>query len=234
MRSGPVSWPPVSGRSWRLASGHRRSCVMRAIAWGRWMASSLSGQGGEVLSIDWRRPHCRAISFAVASLTERKSCLGCRWIQAGLAIMLMSLLVVRTPAKCAEAPEGVWLIDSNSALQIFDCDGLLCGRVAWLRNIRDRAGQIQRDKYNPDHGLRQRFVSGLTVIWGLHPTGSGNWQDGWFYNPDDGNTYRAAAELRSNDTLVARIYLGMPLFGSTKILRRVSRLSAEGWCVNGP
>src|SRR5271165_2898938 len=115
------------------------------------MASSLSGQAGEVLSMDRRRPHCRASSCAAASLTERKPCLGCRWVHAGLAIMLMSLLVVRTPANCTEAPEGVWLIDSNSALQIFDCDGLLRGRVAWLRNFRDRAGQIQRDRYKPDH-----------------------------------------------------------------------------------
>jgi hypothetical protein len=113
----------------------------------------------------------------------------------------ISLLVVRTPANCTEAPEGV--IDSNSALQIFDCDGLLCGRVAWLRNFRDRAGQIQRDRYKPDHVLRQRFVCGLTVIWRLHPTDSGNWNDGWFYNPDDGKTYRTAAELRFDDMLGA-------------------------------
>jgi hypothetical protein len=39
-------------------------------------------------------------------------------------MMLISLLVVRSPANGAEAPEGVWLIDSNSALQIFDCGGL--------------------------------------------------------------------------------------------------------------
>ncbi len=113
----------------------------------------------------------------------------------------MSPLVVRTPAHCTEAPEGV--IDSNSALQIFDCDGLLCGRVAWLRNFRDRAGQIQRDRYKPDHVLRQRFVWGLTVISRLHPTDSGIWNDGWFYNPDDGKTYRTAAELRFDDMLGA-------------------------------
>ena len=45
----------------------------------------------------------------------------------------MSLLVVRTPANCSEAPEGV--IDSYSALQIFDCDGLLCGRVCLVKEL---------------------------------------------------------------------------------------------------
>ena len=55
----------------------------------------------------------------------------------------------------------------------------------------------------PDHVFRQRFVCGLTVIWRLHPTDSGNWNDGWFYNPDDGKTYRTAAELRFDDMLGA-------------------------------
>jgi hypothetical protein len=43
-------------------------------------------------------------------------------------------------------------------------------------------------------------------------------------------TYRVSAELRSADVFVARIYLGVPLFGETKTLLRVPRLRSEGWC----
>jgi uncharacterized protein (DUF2147 family) len=40
-------------------------------------------------------------------------------------------------------------------------------------------------------------------------------------NPEDGKTYRITTELRSASTIVARIYLGAPLFGKTKTLMRV-------------
>ena len=32
------------------------------------------------------------------------------------------------------------------------------------------------------------------------------------------------------DTIVTRIYLGVPFFGQTRTLQRVPRLSSEGWC----
>jgi uncharacterized protein (DUF2147 family) len=149
---------------------------------------------------------------------------------AAVATILILMIAVPTRVACAEVPEGVWLVDSDAALQMFDCDGRLCGRVAWLRNVLDPTGQIQRDKQNPEYALRQRLVCGLIVIWGLQPVDQESWKGGWFYNPDDGKTYRAAARLQSNDVLIARIYLGLPFIGTTKVLHRVSRLSSEGWC----
>jgi hypothetical protein len=39
------------------------------------------------------------------------------------------------------------LIDGTGAgVQIFDCSGLLCGRIIWLRTARDIAGQPASDK----------------------------------------------------------------------------------------
>lgn len=151
-------------------------------------------------------------------------------LYATVLIAVASSTVAPTSASPIEVPEGVWLVDANSALQIFDCNGLLCGRVAWLRNVRDGTGQIQRDGKNPDPALRQRLVCGLTVLWGLQAIAAGSWKGGWFYNPDDGKTYRAAADLGSSDTLVARIYVGAPHFGTTRTLLRIPRHSSNGWC----
>ena len=106
----------------------------------------------------------------------------------------------------------------------------LCGRVIWLEKARDTAGRLARDDKNPDPIFRQRPLCGLTVIQGLEPTGLDHWNSGSLYNPEDGQTYRVSAELRSADAFLARIYLGVPLFGETKTLLRVPRLSSEGWC----
>jgi Uncharacterized protein conserved in bacteria (DUF2147) len=78
--------------------------------------------------------------------------------------------------------------------------------------------------------FRQRLLCGLTILQGLQPVGLDHWDSGWLYNPDDGRTYRVSAELRSADVFKARIYLGVPIFGETKTLQRVSRLGLEGWC----
>lgn len=150
-------------------------------------------------------------------------------VRVALLAAIIFLAVSRSMASAA-APQGVWLIDTRVAVQIFDCDGLLCGRILWLRIPRDLRGQLDRDKNNPDPALRQRRLCGLTILWGLHPTGRDRWGGGWFYNPDDGKTYEVSAELRSPDVLVARIYLGIPLLGKTKTLLRVPHGTSEGWC----
>jgi uncharacterized protein (DUF2147 family) len=148
---------------------------------------------------------------------------------ASLILLLLSWGMPKA-AGSAGGPDGVWLMPSKVALQIFDCSGLLCGRIVWLQYPRNPAGQLARDKENPNPALRQRLMCGQTVLWGLQSAGPNHWQGGWLYNPDDGRTYRIKAELRSQDTFVARIYLGIPLFGENRTLVRIPRLTSEGWC----
>lgn len=145
-------------------------------------------------------------------------------------IAAITLLAVPRTMAWAAAPEGVWLMDSRAALQIFDCSSLLCGRILWLLIPRNAQGELDRDKNNPNPALRQRRLCGLTVLWGLRPAGQDRWKGGWFYNPDDGRTYDVLARLKSADVLIARIYLGIPSFGKTKTLLRVPHGTSEGWC----
>jgi hypothetical protein len=58
-----------------------------------------------------------------------------------------------------------------------------------------------------DPAFRQRLLCGLTILGGLQPAGVDHWNSGSLYNPDDGETYRVSAELRSADVFVARMYL---------------------------
>ena len=124
---------------------------------------------------------------------------------------------------------GIWLMGERAAIQVFECGGLMCGRVVWLRVPLDQQGLLRRDTLNPDPALRQRQTCGATIIWNLRATGPNRWEDGWFYNPDDGRPYSATAELKSADMVVVRINFGLPIFGETKTLIRVPRGIAEGW-----
>ena len=86
------------------------------------------------------------------------------------------------------------------------------------------------DHRNPDPALRQRHLCGLTIVWGLRPTGQNHWSNGWLYDPKDGITYRVSAELTSANTITARVYHGTPLLGRTEILVRDPQLRPDGRC----
>jgi uncharacterized protein (DUF2147 family) len=151
---------------------------------------------------------------------------------AWLLVLAMVVIVIAVPHRdaLAAAPDGVWLIDDRAAVEVFGCDGSICGRILWLKVPRDAQGELDRDKNNPDPGMKQRRLCGLTVFWGLRLSEQDRWTDGWFYNPDDGETYRVSVEFSATDLLTARIYRGIPLFGETKTLRHVARGSSDGWC----
>ena len=143
---------------------------------------------------------------------------------------VLLLLVIYTGPASSEVPEGTWLLANRVAIQVFECSGLLCGKIVWLVRPRTPAGQPDVDRLNPDPALRQRPLCGLTIIWGLQPDSPGHWSNGWLYDPQDGNTYDLTAELTAPDRISARVYRGVPLFGRTEILIRDPELSFDGRC----
>lgn len=146
-----------------------------------------------------------------------------------LAATAMAGIASARPA-AAEAPQGVWLIDGEAAVEIFNCSGLICGRLLWLQAPLDPGGQLKRDKKNPDPALRERELCGLTVIWDLRSAGPNQWNDGWLYYPKSGQTYSVKAELTSSGALIARFYHRSSIVGETKTLTRVRHGTSAGWC----
>jgi uncharacterized protein (DUF2147 family) len=146
------------------------------------------------------------------------------------ACAVLLLIVLHSPPAASAVPEGTWLLDDRVAVEVFECSGLLCGRIVWLVRPRNPAGQPDLDHLNPDPSLRQRHLCGLTIIWGLQPDSPGRWSSGWLYDPQDGVTYDITAELTAPNTISARVYRGVPLFGRTEILVRDPELTFDGRC----
>jgi uncharacterized protein (DUF2147 family) len=143
---------------------------------------------------------------------------------------VMMLMTVHLLPAAAALPFGTWMFANRVGLQIFDCSGLLCGRIVWLLRPDNPAGQPDIDYLNPDPALRQRHLCGLTIIWGMQPNGQDHWNNGWLYDPKDGNTYNVKAELTSPVSITARVYRGIPLLGRTEILTRDPVLTVGGRC----
>jgi uncharacterized protein (DUF2147 family) len=136
------------------------------------------------------------------------------WAGGFVILVAAAIGLIPRPAPAAASPvDGSWVI-RDLVLDIFNCHGSVCGRVAWTKDPRER----QKD-------------CGRTIVWGLSQDGPETWSGGSIYDPTDGNTYRLSATLQPDGTLRARIYRGIPLFGKTEILRRVQPRSLGGWCI---
>lgn len=151
-----------------------------------------------------------------------------RLCRGALAILLL-MTVGALPAS-AVVPGGTWMFANRVALQIFDCGGMLCGKIVWLLRPDNPAGQPDIDYLNPDPVLRQRHLCGLTIIWGMQSDGQEQWSNGWLYDPKDGITYNITAERTSPRIITARVYRGIPLLGRTEILVRDPPLRVDGRC----
>jgi uncharacterized protein (DUF2147 family) len=147
-----------------------------------------------------------------------------------LAAALLPFVGPRGTALATNLPDGIWTIENEVAVESYDCDGLLCARIVWLKTPRDAAGRPNRDVKNPDTALQQRVLCGLTVIKGLRPAGPDNWEGGSFYDPRSGRTYSLTMRFTPPNKLVGRVYVLLPLFGKTQTLFRVQQVPKEGRC----
>ena len=151
---------------------------------------------------------------------------------ARIAIVLATIVLLTVPGtrSFAAEPYGAWIAEKGVVLEIFNCNGLLCGRIVWLQAPLDVAGQPVRELENPVVALRPRLICGMTVLQGLRLAGPGVWDRGSFYDPRDGKRYSVTMKLLSDDEIVANIYAGSAVFGRTERLLRVLRLHTAGWC----
>ena len=116
---------------------------------------------------------------------------------------------------------GLWYDDTgNGAVEILPCGERLCGRIVWLRNPTDKAGQPVTDKLNPEPAQRQRPVCGLQVIGDLKPQRGGAWDEGWIYDPKEGKSYDVQLTLRARDRLQVLGYIGTKFLSETFIWTR--------------
>jgi uncharacterized protein (DUF2147 family) len=117
---------------------------------------------------------------------------------------------------------GYWLTENRKAIiRIAPCGADTCGRMVWVEDPLDEAGRIKRDDKNEDIAKRARPICGLELVGGLMKRNDGAWQNGWLYNPRNGETYSAEIRALSPSELEVRGYLGVSLLGKSQVWTRV-------------
>lgn len=153
---------------------------------------------------------------------------GLAWLGLALAVSVAaSVTALAAPAAAKHMQRdaepailGHWLSEKEKLIvEFYPCDDEICGRIAWLANTH-RDGELRRDVKNPDPALRQRPWCGIQVIRGLEPEGDGKWDGGRVYDPKRGETYKLAAEIKGEERLKLRAYVGIKLIGKTETWTR--------------
>jgi uncharacterized protein (DUF2147 family) len=111
--------------------------------------------------------------------------------------------------------KGTWYNqEKESKIQFFMQDGLLYGKIVWLKN-----GDVV-DKKNPDPALKNKSLLGNVILKGFKDDGAKSWKDGKIYDPRSGKTYDAKISLKSATVLEIRGFIGSPVFGKTTSFTR--------------
>jgi len=125
---------------------------------------------------------------------------------------------------------GRWATD-GSIIEISETEGTLRARVIALREPVYRAdeagpaGSVRVDLNNPDAALRDRPIIGIDLLSDY--TWDGKLWRGRIYDPESGNTYKSQMRIGKDGNLEMRGYVGMPMFGRTKVFAPVSSCSGN-------
>lgn len=117
---------------------------------------------------------------------------------AGLAVATLS-----ATAQADNSPLGVWMDHTGrGAVEITDCNGKLCGRVAWVKDAKNAA------------------ECGKEIIGNVAPVGENQWDNGWIYDPDRASKYDVELTALDNDKLRVKGYAGTKWLSETHIWKR--------------
>jgi uncharacterized protein (DUF2147 family) len=142
----------------------------------------------------------------------------------GLAMATSLFCLTAGTANARIDGTGVWYDDSGrGAVHMQPCGNAnqsMCGYIVWLKDPLKASGKPLTDALNPDPRNRNRPICGLQVIGQLKPQTDGSWDNGWIYDPKQGQSFDVAVRRLDEDKLQITGYLGAKFLGKTFVWRR--------------
>ncbi len=138
-------------------------------------------------------------------------------------IALFALISTGIFAQSGDELVGVWKPSKGTSMVKIDKIGnKFYGRIVWLETPNDDDGNPRTDVNNPDESLRSTPLKGYRILKDFVFDEEENlWKDGTIYDPNNGSTYNCKIELRDENTIDIRGYIGTPVFGRTDVWTRM-------------
>lgn len=137
--------------------------------------------------------------------------------------IILCLIPVYLTGQASDDICGIWVEEQqDSHIKIYKTDNNLYeGKIVWLAQPLNENGEIKLDKDNPNPQLRKQTIEGLVIINNLLFTEDNTWSKGSIYDARSGKTYSLNANLKDENTLFMRGYIGFSLIGKTTTWIRV-------------
>lgn len=113
----------------------------------------------------------------------------------------------------ADAIIGTWKSENfNYHIELYKEGEYYDGKIIWMKNPNDGAGQPIKDRLNPQRNLREKAILGMVNISGFEYNQYDEiWEEGIYYNPETGQTLKGIIKLVDNNTIELTGFLGFAL-----------------------
>ena len=141
-------------------------------------------------------------------------------------LLLISLVFsITSLANDGDKLVGIWKpSDGRSLIKIDKIGSKYYGRIVWLLEPNDENGNPRTDVNNPDESLRETPLKGYRILKDFYYDEDENlWVDGTIYDPKNGSTYNCKIELKDENTIEVRGYIGTSVFGRTDVWTRMKK-----------
>lgn len=138
-------------------------------------------------------------------------------------VFILSITFLTSEAGDGDKLVGVWKpSNGRSMIKIDKIGSKYYGRVVWLLEPNDEAGNPRTDINNPDESLRETPIKGYRILKDfIYNEEESLWTDGTIYDPNNGSTYNCKIELKEDNVIEVRGFIGTAVFGRTDVWTRM-------------
>ncbi len=105
---------------------------------------------------------------------------------------------------------GKWQTPDNDIVQIYHCEGKVCGKLIKLGKPFDENGKPWKDELNPNKSLRNRPVKGIDILEDLQCYSKKNeLVKGKIYLPEEGEKLSCNLKMLSANQLEIKVTVGI-------------------------
>lgn len=117
---------------------------------------------------------------------------------------------------------GMWEPSNGlSRIKIEKIGTKFYGRIIWLKVPNDPETQKPKtDKNNPDTAMRKAPLKGLRILKDFTYKGKNEWGSGTIYDPKNGKTYSCVINMKDDNNINIRGYVGVKALGRTDTWKR--------------
>lgn len=143
-----------------------------------------------------------------------------------LTVLALGMLSFDMPFQATQGDDllGVWEPSNGRARVKIDRIGSkYYGRIVWLLEPNDpETGEPKTDRYNPDPDLQNVPLKGYRMLKDFVFQEDGTWSEGTIYDPLSGSTYNCVINMKDENTLDIRGYIGVQALGRTDVWKRLA------------